>query len=727
MKKTSNWVISKRCILASVLILFPLFCWSQVFSSGKPLFSPAKDTLSVPEIILHTGNFQEMSAKTDSLHFKDEVFAVSVDVTINPEEYGSWYLLPKQNKKIWLMSIKTPNAASINLILNPFNLLPGAKLFFYDSTQSQVLGAITFLNNKTSNILPLSIIRSDKIYCELQVPIYSKEYGYFTISQVNVEPQSTFQLKSTQDKYFGRSQSCNVNVNCIHSSMIQTQKNAVCRIVYNGTKRCSGTLINNIENDGTPYIITAAHCINTEYMANTVVVYFRYESPTCENIDGLNYSVSGATLVAAGNHIPGIYDSLDFALLKLSEIPPVEYLPFYSGWDASGIYPDSTYTIHHPQGDIKKISFDSDVPGVSSLFSFEEKTHWLINDYTYGTSEEGSSGSGLINQSGRLIGTLSAGGDACSEFIYDNYQQFAHSFNDYQNSACQLKTWLDPKNSGKLICNGYYASGTLRDSAEVISNYISSDSLLIQKSNTGWGYASGHNYQHNTLFAEHLKIKGSKYLYGANIIPAVTYQNSNNQKVVFFICRGGDTPGKTIYSKEIALALIDPGYPYKIDFDSTLLVSDDFYFGYKIEYSSDTFAVKTIATNATGNTALTYLYGQWQPLQLYGVAIPAHLAVEVLSFDLMPQKDVLVDTAEWSNISIYPNPARDQIQVFVKDETASDITMNLYDLCGRLLISRHYFDYIPNIPFQLDVTKGIYILQIKINSEKPKAFKVLVD
>jgi lysyl endopeptidase len=727
MKKTSNRIFSKRCSFAAVIITIPLFCWSQVFSSGKPFFCPTTDTLTVPEITLHTSNFQEMSSKTDSLHFKDQVFAVSIDVTINPEEFGSWYSLPKQNKRIWLMSIKAPKAASINLILNPFNLLPGAKLFFYDSTQSQILGAITFLNNKTSNILPLSIIHSDKVYCELQMPIYSKEYGYFTISQVNVEPQSGIQLKSTQDKYFGRSQSCNVNVNCIHSSIIQTQKNAVCRIVYSGTKRCSGTLINNIENDGTPYVLTAAHCINTEYLANTAVVYFRYESPTCENIDGLNYSVSGATLVAAGNHIPGIYDSLDFALIKLSEIPPIEYLPFYSGWDASGIYPDSTYTIHHPQGDIKKISFDADVPSVTSFDSFEENTHWQIIDYTYGTSEAGSSGSGLINQNGRLIGTLSAGGDACSDFIYDDYQQFSHSFNDYQNSTCQLKKWLDPKNSGKLICNGYYANGTLRDSAVVLSNYTSYDSLLIQKNNTGWGYASGHNYQHNTLFAEHLKIKGSKYLYGANIIPALTYQNSNDQKVVFFVCRGGDTPGETIYSKEISLSLIDPGYPYKIDFDSTLLVSGDFYFGYKIEYSSDTFAVKTVATDANANTALTYLDGQWRPLQLNGSAISAHLAVEVLAFNLMPQKDLLVDTAEWSNVSIYPNPAKDQIQVFIKDENANDITMNLYDLCGRLLINEHYTEFIPNIPFQLEVEKGIYILQIKTNSGKSKAFKVLVE
>jgi lysyl endopeptidase len=728
MKKNALNLLKRYICLLLLTVNNFFFCNGQVCYSGRPLFNPSTDSLSVPEVLIETGDIAKFDIEKKKSPFKDDVFAIPVSVDINPEEYGVWYAFPKQNKKVWLLALNAPNAQSINLILSPFNLLPGSKLFFYDSAQTQILGAITFLNNKPSDILPLSIISTDKVYCELQMPIYSDDYGYFTISQIGIEPNSENQLKSTQDQYFGRAQDCNINVNCNQNSLVQTQKNAVCRIVFLGTRRCSGTIINNIENDGTPYVLTAAHCINTEYLANTAVFYFNYESPTCENIDGPDHSVSGASLVSAGYHDYYQSDTLDFALLKLAENPPIDYFPYYSGWDASGVVPDSTFSIHHPQGDIKKISSDSDFPLTSTLdLGFDQNTHWFINDYEYGTSEDGSSGSGLIDENGHLIGTLSAGGQACSEAIGDFYQKFAHSFNDYSNEKYQLKKWLDPHNSGKLICNGYYAPGTLRDSAQLLTNISKTDVLLKLKNTVDWGYISGHNYQNNTLFVEHIKIKGSKYLYGANIVPAISYHNSLLQNIEFFIRNGGEVPGKIIYNKQIPLNLIDPGYIFKIDFDSTILVSNDFYFGYKIEYNTDTFAVKTVNADVDENTAFTYLGGKWRPLQLNGSENSSHLAVEILAFDLMPDKDVVIDTSTWNDITIYPNPATDQIQIFVKSMDNREINITLVDICGKIVLSEYYTNFGPNIPVLLNVEKGIYLLKVKLNSDNPQTFKVLVE
>lgn len=727
MKKISFVNVRRFLCVAVFYLCIAAVTSGQVFQSGKPLYNPVDDTLFVPEIIIQGDKLFRAPAADESIQFKKNEFAIPVSVNINPEDYGTWYVFPKQNKKVWLLAIASPGAQSINLILNPFNLLPGAKLFFYDSLQKEVLGAITFLNNKPSDILPLSIINSDKIYCELQMPVNFDDYGYFTISQVAVEPARS-ETKSTNDEYFGRAQSCNVNINCIQNTLVQAQKNAVCRIVYKGTNRCTGTLINNIENDGTPYVLTAAHCINTEFIANTAVFYFNYESPDCENIEGPIHSVSGASLVSAGYHMPVSSDTLDFALLKLEEKPSVDYFPYYSGWDASGILPDSTFAIHHPQGDIKKISADSDFPLTTTLsLGFDENTHWYILDYDYGTSEEGSSGCGLVDNNGRLIGTLSAGGPSCSPAIGDFYQKFAHSYNDYSNQRYQLKKWLDPKNTGKLVCNAYNESRAIRDSAIILKNTSGSNLLIDLKNSEGWGYISGHNYQSNTLFAEQFKINGSKYLYGANILPDITYFNDTTGFIDFFVCKGGQEPGKRIYTKRVPLNIIDPDINLEIDFDSTILVSNDFYFGYQITYNADTFAVGAYSAAENENTAFTNINGVWKPLQLNGNSISAHLAIEMLAFDFMPEKGVLPDTSEWENISIYPNPAQEQIQIIVKDSDHTELSVTLFDLCGRPLSSERYFGFGKNIPYTLNVERGIYILQVKLNNDKPQSFKVLVE
>src|SRR5690606_33774993 len=113
-----------------------------------------------------------------------------------------------------------------------------------------------------------------------------------------------------------------------------------------------GALINNVNEDGTPYFLTANHCLGNG--TTTWIFYFNYNSPQCSpNQDGpLNQSIAGCTLLASK---PGS----DMALLELSSTPPSNYNVYYSGWDRSGNFPTSQVGIHHPSGDVKKICFDN--------------------------------------------------------------------------------------------------------------------------------------------------------------------------------------------------------------------------------------------------------------------------------------------------------------------------------------------------------------------------------
>jgi hypothetical protein len=143
---------------------------------------------------------------------------------------------------------------------------------------------------------------------------------------------------------------------------------------------CSGALINNVRNDGTPYFLTANHCVSSNSVATTLVTYFNFENSTCTRSDAsLKQSLSGAKLIAANNYS-------DFCLLQLSEYPPKEYYPYFAGWNASNDNPTKGTCIHHPAGTPKCIAIDKDAPvSYNYLVQWDNEnitqkhTHWSVS------------------------------------------------------------------------------------------------------------------------------------------------------------------------------------------------------------------------------------------------------------------------------------------------------------------------------------------------------------
>ena len=124
-----------------------------------------------------------------------------------------------------------------------------------------------------------------------------------------------------------------------------------------GSRLCTGSMVNNTAQDLTPYFLTANHCLGGN---DSWIFMFNYESSGCQNQNGLtNMTVSGSTLLANSA-------TSDFALLELNESIPEDYNVFFSGWDVTGNTPNIPVCIHHPSGDIKKITFDED--NASSCF-----------------------------------------------------------------------------------------------------------------------------------------------------------------------------------------------------------------------------------------------------------------------------------------------------------------------------------------------------------------------
>jgi len=222
---------------------------------------------------------------------------------------------------------------------------------------------------------------------------------------------------------------------------------------------CSGSLINNTNNDGTPYFLSAAHCgegASTSDM-NQWVFYFNYEASGCSNPPS---SPSYNTIVGAtfrANDPTSGNSGSDFLLVELNNNVPLYYNPVYNGWNRSNSSSPSGVSIHHPAGDIKKISTYSS-PTQSSTAWNGLPSHWRLT-WAYTTNgrsimEGGSSGSPLFDNNGRIIGDLTGGYtyNSCNTPSPAFYGKVYYSW-DQNGTASnrRLKPWLDPGSTG-VIC-----------------------------------------------------------------------------------------------------------------------------------------------------------------------------------------------------------------------------------------------------------------------------------
>jgi len=428
---------------------------AQLFVESKARFL-GEIKVEIPLIVLSEFNIDHALNEEEKLS-KQKIFqyAENIIVDINLKDRG--ICVTKTNgDKIWYLKIKSKDAFSLGVLFDYFRIPIGSELFIYSKDQKHIRGAYTYLNNKSNYMLPISPIKGDELIIEYYEPKNVDFEGMLHIGFIAHDYKNIFK-QLTKSTLFGNSGACNINVNCDEDVLWQTLKHSVCKITYNG-RLCSGALINNTNNDGYPYILTANHCINNEFDANSAIFYFNYESPNCINADGTeDQSIANSTIIAT----PDI-KTIDFSLLELSVEPPPAFRPYYAGWNRDIKDPISVTSIHHPAGDIKKISKAYNGAVQSNYgYGYTEFTHWWIDFWDEGTTEGGSSGSPLFDQNGLIIGDLSGGDASCSFNFNDYYQQFSYSWDSYEDINLQLKNWLDPESKGDLFIKGYNPYDTI--------------------------------------------------------------------------------------------------------------------------------------------------------------------------------------------------------------------------------------------------------------------------
>jgi len=369
-------------------------------------------------------------------------FAEQIDVGINIADYAEL----SHDRGTISLTCQSDGAKSLNAILTISSNSSNFELFISDHNEEQLFGPFSYDDFTygylptpliSGDILKLKIIKKDSITPNITLTTL----GYDYIGVAN------------KDGFYGSSGSCNIDVRCPEAVEWENEKSSVVRLIINSQYLCSGAIVNNLRNDKKPYMLTANHCVADSITAAKTVAYFNYESPSCNGPDSPIQQVRpGFLMRATKNDSTG---SVDFALLESKQPIPEHFNVNYAGWDASGRTPTNTVVMHHPRGDVKKISFDNKPPLITSYPSesnYDKNSFWKVTYWDLGTTEGGSSGSPLFDQNHNVIGVLTGGSASCENLNPDYFTQVAYAWDKYPEKSQQLKYWLNPDNLPTRVC-----------------------------------------------------------------------------------------------------------------------------------------------------------------------------------------------------------------------------------------------------------------------------------
>ncbi len=385
-------------------------------------------------------------------------FAVANALYITPQKHGQWLTIqsgPEAGGQVWQMRFSGKNATDINFGLGKYHLAEGVQLHFisYADSPAYYDGPYTAKDNRDFNEFWSAPLPGGDVSVELFVPKgVDKSQVIMQISQVNTGFRDVF-------KRFGgeglrpKQGSCNNDVVCPVGEDWRAEIRSVAAYTVGGTDTCSGTMVMDADRSFTPYFVTAYHCGLSTSNAASMVTLWNYESANCGDLGGGSRmdSVSGAIYRASRRDV-------DSSLVELASMPPENYNVYWAGWDRSGAAPQGSVGIHHPGVDEKAISFNDDALTIRSsciLNNGPNGTHWNVDNWESGTTEPGSSGSGLWDPANhRLVGFLSGGYAACGNAQYDCYGRFSEAWDNGGTASVNFKPWLDPSDLGVTYVEG---------------------------------------------------------------------------------------------------------------------------------------------------------------------------------------------------------------------------------------------------------------------------------
>jgi hypothetical protein len=707
----------RTSVLAIILIIV---CSSSGFSQivheqGYPA-GLSEGTKSISWLSLNITDEEINELREDAANSKDQLpFAISREVNLNPTNSG----LITENKgglNTWHTFISSQDASSLALCFSSFRLQPGERVFIYDPGMNNVLGPFTSKNNKESGILPVIPLAGSQLIVEYQ---YLKNgSGELEVGQVGHDALGIFGSLSQKDEDFGSSGLCNVDINCDYGDEWSDEKRAIVKLLIVDTEVFilgTGTLVNNTAYDNIPYILTAEHVLNNSLQASGTIAIFNYESPWCGGPDGrISKSISGAELIATNSDI-------DATLIELSEFPPILYKPYMAGWDIRGNIPPNTCCIHHPSGDVKKITLDFDEPLIGTYPAYLQNGFWNIIQWDVGTTEGGSSGSPLFDNNHKIIGLLTGGQATCGNSVNDYYARLDIAFTISQNSNNSLKPWLDNKNIGKTVLEGRDPYKDNLTTSDTLFNGVDNEYYLTSYDGGKTGLSSGFNSDSLIAYAEKFHLDSRKEITDVLLYIGSSNYVSADDSVSLFILDDNGGPGNVIASERIKIKETKDDFLFRADFANPVPVIGTFYIAYQNWYKETAeselrqFAVYHGSAPLPGSDFAWFRDKDgWKPFSQHPFS-PGENTLYIKAVVVDSSKIVSIGKHNYDEIDIliYPNPADDYLILKSAGPEIIIQSAAITDLSGKILRSYSKINSnILTIDKLQNLKPGIYLIEI---------------
>ena len=631
-------------------------------------------------------------------------------VNITPLNSGIWTTLPNGDRK-WQLVVKSSGAEALSFLFETFKLYGASTLVITDLNGKLVHNPLTSDDVESHFRQHAALCFGDELLLTLIEPKYTQTSELFL-------DRVMFNYRSTGNPNFQKineSDPCEINVNCSPvGDLWQDEKKGVARILVvdgGGQGWCTGSLINNTSQDCKPYFLTALHCGVDATAANMTQwkFYFKYEAPSCTNPSTAgtldDYFITGCLRIADSGDNGGDSGS-DFLLVKLgsstneatiiTNLKSANFSAYWNGWNANTAATTGGVGIHHPSGDIKKISTFSGTSvsagwNGNGLLSHWRQS-WTSNSNGHGVTEGGSSGSPLFNNSqGYIIGTLTGGSSSCnSPTSPDFYGKMSYHWtsNGTANNL-RLKPWLDPTNSGVLTLAGSAnpcssSTGPCTASSTTCDEYINTVQLNTINNTSACSVGGYGNY----LSISTNLIKGNQY--SITVTPDLLSQTGSaftDDEIAVWIDYNNDSDFSDA-GEQVGYVLVGTGWSNVFTFTvPTSAVSSAVRMRVRISYSTDGAIVPC------GQST----YGE----------------VEDYTVNITTSGASLLEN-NLSAITIYPNPSSDILNIDLSSANEEVKSISIVDITGKLIQT---IDVLENANISLNVSSfasGLY--HVKISS-----------
>ncbi|MBL0910860.1 MAG: T9SS type A sorting domain-containing protein [Bacteroidia bacterium] len=615
---------------------------------------------------------------------------------------GKWTLYP-DGSRLWRFKIKAEGAQGLSFYFDRFYIPPGAVLFSYNLKTGFVEGPHYANENTETEAYASAIVPGDEIMLEYYQPASVEGEPLIEIGDIGYFFRGlNFLEKNAGD--FGASDACQVNVNCSEGSNWQDEKRAAVKIILvegNSAGLCSGAMVNNTAQDCKNYLLTAQHCGAGASASNLGqwIFYFNFEAPSCpdpSSANNLDDQTKTGCVRRAASGSSSVVSQSDFQLLELNGSIPAAYNVYYAGWNRGATGSSSGVGIHHPSGDIKKISTYTSTLTNGTWTNGTANAHWRVTWVAtangHGVTEGGSSGSPIFDNNGRIVGDLSGGSSFCSTPNQpDLYGKFAYSWESAGAANSQrLRPWLDPAGSNPTTLDGKNAcTGTppVTGSCDTAGNFTSSSTASQIQLTNGDGFLAGNNNYGDKAKAELFtdtwpngyQLKGAFLAF---------YNASGSGTCMFKVWSAngaGGAPGTELRSITVNVSSLPTNGNFVFwDLSANpVTVNGNFYVGVVLPTGGTTVALFTSAAGEVPGTTGWEMYNDnsWHSyVESYGNNY-AHTI-----FSVVCPPGTSVESAELNEelVQLFPNPAANELFI---EAGKSGFSVDVIDMAGRTVLT----------------------------------------